>query len=248
MNQNNPSILILGSNSDIGISVAHLFAEKGFDVLMAGHRFDKIQEETIDRIKSTKKVDCIFLQFDGLDLESHGLFCDNLPKIPEVVLCLFGYLGNQDVAESKWSEAEKILKVNFLGQVSILSRIAHVLQIRGKGCIIGISSVAGDRGRGSNFFYGSAKAGFSAFLSGIRNKLFSKGIHVVTIKPGFVRTKMIEGLETPKLLTASPNEVAKACWNAFSKKRNVIYVKPIWRLIMQIIQLIPESIFKKMRL
>src|SRR5690606_2810480 len=111
-----------------------------------------------------------------------------------------------------------------------------------------ISSVAGERGRQSNFIYGCAKAGFSAYLSGLRNKLFHSGVHVMTVKPGFIRTAMTEGMPLPPSLTASPEKIASDIFNAFRKKKNIIYSLWIWRYIMCIIRNIPEFLFKKLKL
>ena len=114
--------------------------------------------------------------------------------------------------------------------------------------MIGISSVAGERGRAKNYVYGSSKAGFTAFLSGMRNRLAKKGVHVVTVLPGFVETKMTSSLNLPMLLTVTPERVAKRIFHAFKNKKNIIYVKSIWMIIMIIIKLIPEKIFKKLTL
>jgi short-subunit dehydrogenase len=122
------------------------------------------------------------------------------------------------------------------------------MERRGSGTIIGISSVAGDRGRASNYIYGSAKAGFTAFLSGLRNRLAATGVHVVTVKPGFVDTKMTEGMKLPPLLTAQPSEVGQAVLAAERKRRDAIYVRPIWFPVMTVIRLIPERVFKKLHL
>jgi len=120
--------------------------------------------------------------------------------------------------------------------------------LRGNGTLVGISSVAGIRGRKTNYFYGSAKAGFTTFLSGLRNRLANKGVHVITVLPGFVETKMTRGMNLPDQLTAKPDEVALEIFNAIKKKRNVIYVKRVWRIIMILISIIPEWIFKKMKI
>ena len=132
--------------------------------------------------------------------------------------------------------------------VSILSVIADDFEKRGSGCIAAISSVAGDRGRQSNYIYGSAKAGLTAYLSGLRNRLTSKGVHVMTVKPGFCRTKMTENLELPAALTASPEQVAHAVYRGMEKGRSTVYTLWMWRWIMLIIKHIPEPIFKKMKL
>ena len=108
--------------------------------------------------------------------------------------------------------------------------------------------MAGDRGRASNYIYGSAKAGFTAFLSGLRNRLAEHGVHVMTVLPGFVDTKMVEGMNLPAKLTAKPLKVAKTVFNSVQKNHNIIYVKPIWRLIMMLIRNIPEKIFKMMKI
>ena len=113
------------------------------------------------------------------------------------------------------------------------------------GFIIGISSVAGDRGRKKNYIYGSAKAGFTEYLSGLRNRLFESNVHVMTVKPGFVDTHMTENMELPKRLTAQPDEVAEDIYRSWTKKKNVIYTKRIWGIIMLVIKHIPEFMFKK---
>ena len=116
------------------------------------------------------------------------------------------------------------------------------------GTIIALTSVAGERGRQSNFIYGSAKAGFTTYLQGLRNYLFHKGVHVLTVIPGFMDTQMTAAIQTPKLLTASPQKAAAIIYKAWKRKKNVVYVTPVWRLIMLMIRNIPEFIFKKMKM
>jgi short-subunit dehydrogenase len=132
--------------------------------------------------------------------------------------------------------------------VSILNVVANEFEKLNDGLIIGISSVAGERGRQSNYLYGSAKAGFTAYLSGLRNRLFKSNVHVMTVKPGFMKTRMIEGIKTPGPLTASPEIAARKIFKAAQSRKNVVYILPVWRLIMFIIRSIPEGIFKKMKL
>lgn len=119
------------------------------------------------------------------------------------------------------------MQVNFAGAVSVLQALALAMQKRGKGAIAGISSVAGERGRKSNFLYGSAKAGLSAYLDGLRNYGYHHGFHVCTVKPGFIRTAMTAGMDLPKPLTASPEQVAKATISGLRKKKGRVYVLPI---------------------
>jgi short-subunit dehydrogenase len=149
---------------------------------------------------------------------------------------------------SSGEETARILTANYTGAVSILNKIAASYVSQRKGTILGISSVAGERGRQSNFLYGSAKAAFSAYLSGLRNYCTAFGVHIATIKPGFVYTKMTAGLTLPPRLTATPQQVASAVYQAAERKKNVVYVKSLWRWIMLVIRSIPEPIFKKLHL
>jgi short-subunit dehydrogenase len=162
-----------------------------------------------------------------------------------VVVSVIGLLGDQARAEADPDHAATIMRSNFEGPALILGLFAERFLSRGSGTIVGISSVAGDRGRASNYVYGSAKAGFSVFLSGLRNRTANRGVHVLTVKPGFVRTHMTEGKNLPRAVTAQPDEVAQAIWRGVSKQKDQIYVRPIWAVIMFIIRSLPESFFKK---
>jgi short-subunit dehydrogenase len=161
---------------------------------------------------------------------------------------VFGYLGDQSKAETNWEEARRIIDTNYTGCVSILNVVAEAYAKKGAGTIVGISSVAGDRGRQSNYIYGSAKAGFTAYLSGLRNRLFKQKVNVITVKPGFVNTKMTAGLKLPPGLTAQPDQVAKRVGAAVSSGKSVVYVLPIWALVMLVIRCLPEFIFKRLKL
>ena len=187
--------------------------------------------------------------FDATDFDQHPVFFDEIKQDVDVAILAFGSYPDQQDAFVDFNIARAILEVNFLGAVSICNLIAREFQQRKAGIIIGISSVAGDRGRAKNFIYGSSKAGFTAYLSGLRNALFPSGVHVCSVIPGFVDTKMTKDLDLKPALTASPEEVAHAIYTyAFKKKRNVVYVKPIWRWIMLVIQWMPEFIFKRLKI
>ena len=136
-------------------------------------------------------------------------------------------------------------QANFAGPARFLTEIAPLMEARAGGTVVGVSSVAGDRGRLSNYVYGAAKAGFATYLSGLRNRLARAGAHVVTVKPGFTDTAMTWGVEG-MFLVASPDKVAAAIDRAIAKKKNVIYTPGFWWLIMTIIKLVPEPIFKKL--
>lgn len=241
------TVLILGATSDMAQALAELYAKKGDKLQLAARNPVSLAPIKSDlEIRFEGKVSTY--AFDAMNFDSHDAFYASLDEKPDLVLCVFGYLGDQAKAIKNWNESLQIIQSNFTGAVSILNIIANDMEARKVGVIVGISSVAGERGRMSNYLYGSAKAGFTAYLSGLRNRLCKSGVHVLTVKPGFVNTKMTEGLPLPKPLTAQPQQVAKAIDNAVVKQKNTIYIFAKWRLIMYIIKSIPESIFKKLSL
>jgi decaprenylphospho-beta-D-erythro-pentofuranosid-2-ulose 2-reductase len=241
------NVLILGATSDVAVALAARFAVDKYSVTLAARDFDRLNIIASD-LNIRYQVPIQFVRFDALDFDSHATFYGELPEVPDVVVCVFGLLGDQTRAQDKWAECATIIDSNFTGAVSVLNIVANDFEKRRAGIIVGISSVAGERGRQSNYIYGSAKAGFTAYLSGLRNRLFGSNVHVLTVKPGFMKTRMIEGMKTPGALTAAPEAVAHQIYKAAIARKNVIYVLPVWRLIMLMIRLIPESIFKKMKL
>ena len=241
------SVLILGARSDIAMALAHRFAKSGDDIQLAARNVDSLNVNKSD-IELRYQVAVSLHEFDALDIDTHERFIDSLPKLPIIAICAVGYMGEQAENEREVISSAKVIRSNFEGPASILSVIGNRFERRGSGTIVGISSVAGERGRASNYIYGSAKAGFTAFLSGMRNRFSKKNVHVITVLPGFVATKMTDGMNLPAILTAQPHEVATALFIAVSKKKEIIYIKPIWRLIMMIIRNIPERIFKRTKL
>ena len=241
------TVLILGAGSDIAVAIARKFAAAGYDMQLAARNPDKLTPLQSD-LSIRFSINPTLHAFDAESPEQHAAFFDSLPVKPDITICVFGYLGDQQQAETDWKECQRIITVNYTGAVSILNLVAAHYEKQGKGTIVGISSVAGERGRMSNYYYGSAKAGFTAYLSGLRNRLYHHGAHVLSVQPGFVYTRMTEGMPLPKPLTATPEQVAQAVYKAASAKKNVIFVKGMWRWIMLIIRNIPESIFKKLKL
>ncbi len=237
-------ILILGAKSDMAKAVARVYASHGYDLYLACRNTAELDEQIKDiDVRYSRKA--VPVEMDITATETHAAIYGALDPKPEGVISVVGYLGDQKTAEKDFSEADRIMRTNYAGPVSMLNLAANDMESRKSGFIIGISSVAGDRGRKSNYIYGSAKAGFSEYLSGLRNRLFTAGVHVMTVKPGFVDTKMTAGMDLPKKLTAQPSEVAEDIYSAWSKGKNVIYTKKRWRLIMLIIRHIPEFMFKK---
>ena len=172
-----------------------------------------------------------------------------LDPFPDIVVCVVGGAGDQREAERDaraWPRS-RCARTTW-GPALLLGAIAERFAIRGSGVIVGISSVSGERGRRSNYVYGSAKAGFTAFLSGLRHRCASGGVHVVTVKPGWVRTGASDGARRLAWLTAQPADVADAAWRAVESGRNVVYVRGRWRFVMALVRAIPEPLFKRLPL
>jgi short-subunit dehydrogenase len=242
-------VLILGASSSIARAAAYAFAAKGHTLYLAGRDMLDLERLAAD-IKVRYQVDACFGYFDAADFDTHASF---LQKVVEEmqglkgVLAAFGEFKDQQKAITDFSYAKKIIDINFTGMCSILTACGNYLGRQGDGFIIAISSVAGDRGRQSNYIYGAAKAGLNAFLEGLRNRLYHAGVRVITIKPGFVDTAMTYGL--PNLfLVASPQEVGEKIVRTLNRSRDVIYIPWFWRDIMRIIRAIPEPLFKRLKL
>ncbi|MET0463711.1 MAG: SDR family oxidoreductase [Chitinophagaceae bacterium] len=242
-----PTVLILGATSDIGFAIAKKFASEKYAVQLAGRQPDSLQPLQSD-LQIRYGIACSIHRFDAEDVLSHQSFYTSLPVKPDVCICVVGYMNDNDKVIADIRETTRTINANYTGPVSILNIVAADFAARGSGEIAGISSVAGLRGRQSNYIYGSAKAGFTAYLSGLRNNMFHHKVHVMTVLPGFVNTRMTADLDLPKLLTAQPSELGEAIYKGLKKKKNVLYVKWFWRWIMLIITSIPEFMFKKKKL
>jgi len=242
------NILILGAHSDIAIACADRFAEKGHSLILATREPSRLTNHR-ERLIKKFNIHVQIVDFEACNYEDHPSFWKKHETQADVVLVAIGHFDPKGESSHSQSYVLEALQSNYLGVVNILNIIASSFKAKKAGTIIGISSVAGERGRQSNMLYGSAKAGLTAYLSGLRNWLQPDGVHVATIKPGYVQTRMIAHLKTLKLLTATPEEVAEAIYRkAYKRHQNVVFIKPIWRLIMSIIRIIPEPFFKRLKL
>jgi len=239
------TVLIIGAKSDIAKAVARQYAKQGYDLYLAARASVALDDFARDlRLRYQKNVKCV--ELDILDFTSHNSFYEALEEKPAGVISVVGYLGEQEKAQNDFAETQQIINSNYTGVVSLLNIIANDFQTRKSGFIIGISSVAGDRGRKSNYIYGSAKAALTVYLSGLRNRLYDANVQVLTVKPGFVDTAMTKGMNLPERLTALPEEVADDIYKAQHGGKNILYTKWFWRYIMLIIKAIPEFQFKRM--
>lgn len=237
-------VVILGARSDIGRALARGYAAKGARIVLAARGDIEADRRDLE-LRSGGEVKAA--SFDVTDGSPDAFFA-GLGEQPGTVVMVAGLLGDQARSAEQDGEAARVMATNYEGPARYLLAAARAMKGIEGACIIGISSVAGDRGRGSNFVYGSAKAGLTAFLSGLRNAHAKAGLHVMTVKPGFVATQMTAGMDLPPPLTAQPDEVASAIIAAHEKRRDVIYVKARWRPVMTVVRAIPERVFKKLSL
>ena len=248
MHASTRTLLLIGGTSDIGRATALCYAEAGWRVILAA-RDEEAARRNADDIGGRTGTEVSTGRLDILESDRFASFLDALPVLPDTVVCVVGELGDQARGQTDSAYAALVLRTNFEGPALFLGLVAERFLARGAGTLVGVSSVAGDRGRGSNYLYGAAKAGFTAFLSGLRNRLAPAGLRVLTVKPGFVRTQMTAGMKLPPLLTAEAREVGRAIFAAAEKgSGDVIYVRRIWRVVMMVITSIPERIFKRLRL
>ena len=213
----NKSVLILGALSDIAKSIAQRYSRDGYNLHLAARKIDDLKLYSAD-LKIRYNINIDIYELDLLKTETHENFIKKLKEIPPIIICAVGLLGEQKENENNVELRTKVIRTNYEGPINIISEFANIFENQGFGTIVGISSVAGDRGKASNYIYGSAKAGFTAFLSGLRNRLAKKNVHVLTVLPGTVYTKMTLGMKLPKFFTSSPEKVANDVYDAKKKR------------------------------
>lgn len=242
--------IIVGACSGIAEATARIFAARGSKLYLLARNEEKLDVLAQDlKVRGAQEV---FSQtFDACDHASHlTMFNDAETKLGKIdgIFIAHGTLPDQKACEADFELAKKEFDTNGMSVMSLVSVAANYFEPKQAGTIAVITSVAGDRGRQSNYLYGSAKAAVSTFLSGVRNRLAKSGVNVLTIKPGFVDTPMTDGMDKSGPLWAQPEDVAQSIIKAIDKKRNVAYVPWFWEIIMLVIRHIPEFIFKKLSL
>lgn len=242
------NILIVGATSAIARALAYECAAKGYNIFLASRDLEELNLIATDlTIRYGVKV-----FYGALDINNFAMqeilwqqVLEQMQTIHTIVLAV-GYLGNKDKLDTI-AEQQKIINTNFSSVITLLNQCVHYFEAKKQGTIVALSSVAGDRGRQSNYIYGSAKGALALYLQGLRNRLAKTNIHVLTVKLGFVDTAMTFGL--PGLfLVAHPSKIAQQIMVSLAKKKNTVYLPKFWRYIMLIIKIIPENIFKKLKL
>ena len=239
-------ILIIGAKSDLARNIADIYASKGYSLYLTGRDIKSLSKFS-ESLINEYGVDVKLIDLDLNQFSTHKAFLDEIVTLPLGVICATGYYPNQLKAQTDNEEMLNTTTANFTGPVSIINYLVEKMKKIRKGFIIGISSVSGERGREKNYIYGSAKSGFTTFLSGLRNDLFDQNIHVMTVILGFIR----DGTEMSfikKKLSANPRDVAKSIVSNQMKSKDIVYLKWQWRYIMFLVKSIPEFIFKRINI
>jgi decaprenylphospho-beta-D-erythro-pentofuranosid-2-ulose 2-reductase len=241
------NVLALGATSAIAEATLRLFAVRGARFFLVARNPDKLNAVAGDLLtRGAAGVATHVMDLD--DTSAHPVMlaaaAENLGTI-ELALLAHGVLGDQQEAEASYPAAEAVLGTNFMAPVSLITWLANYFEASRQGTLAVISSVAGDRGRKSNYVYGASKGALNIFLDGVRNRIDRSGVHVLTIKPGFVATPMTAHLPQNALF-ATPSNVADGILKAVEKRKDVVYVPAFWAIIMLILRTIPRSIFKKL--
>ncbi len=227
-------IQIIGGNSDIAFATAKKFAEDKYDIHLVSRNFENLKSKK-DIIEKKYQVDCMITELDIENDQNVNKFIKNNKYDAQIILIAAGYLG-----DSK-NEYEKIININYVALVKYIEKILFQKNLK---TIIGISSISGDRGKKENNIYSSSKAAFSNYLDGLRQRLYNQGKHVITIKPGYVDTKMIKNLQLPLILVSKPDLIAKIIYKSYKKNKSIVYAPGYWKYLMAIYKLIPEIVFK----
>jgi decaprenylphospho-beta-D-erythro-pentofuranosid-2-ulose 2-reductase len=243
-------VLIVGATSAIAQATARRFAARGDRLFLAARNAERLDAVRQDMaVRGDAPVGTMTL--DATDRGRHAALLDAAEQAMgglDTVLIAHGVLSDQKACEASVERTLADIDANALSVVALLTLVANRLESRRAGTIAVISSVAGDRGRKSNYVYGAAKGMVSLFLQGLRNRLSDAGVNVVTVKPGFVDTPMTAGLPKGGPLWAKPDTIAAGIVDAIDKGRDVVYLPWFWRIIMLIIRLIPERVFKRLSL
>ncbi len=242
-------MLIVGATSAIAAEAAKAFAARGARLFLSGRDPAKLDAIAADlRVRFAAQVEAAVL--DVLDVARHEGLADRAWRRwdgLDVALIAHGVLPDQARCEASGTETLRVLEINFGAAAALLMVLAARFERQRAGCIAVITSVAGDRGRGSNYVYGAAKGGLHVFLQGLRNRLHPAGVAVVEIKPGFVDTPMTAHLAKHALFV-SPRRIGGAIHRAIARRRDVVYVPWFWRPVMLGVRLLPERVFKRLKL
>ena len=232
------SILVIGGNSDIGYATAKVFAQNKYNIHLVSRNTSQLEIKKKE-IESLYKVKCKITFLDILNEENVNNFFNENLESPNIILIA---VGHTEIDEKNY---EKIASINYVSPMVFIEKSLIKYKTQKKlDTIIGISSIAGDRGKKKNCIYSSSKSAFTSYLDGLRQRLYSDKIHVITVKPGYVKTKMTKNLKLPKALISSANHVGNKIFESYKNKKNTLYVPRYWSIIMFFYKIIPEYLLK----
>lgn len=241
------SVLVLGGTSEIALAtVRALVAERCSRVVLAA-RAPEALDATLDDLRSSGATTVEAVPFDALDTTSHGDLVDSVFDAHgdiDLVLVAFGVLGDQATFDDDPEAAADAARVNYVGAVSASLHVARRLRAQGHGTVVVLSSVAGERARAENFVYGSTKAGLDAFAQGLGDRLVGTGVRVMVVRPGFVHTRMTEGMD-PAPFSTTPDAVAAAIVAGLQKRQDIVWVPGILRVVFSVMRHLPRPLWRR---
>lgn len=244
-------VIILGALSAVAIALARIYASEGARLMLVARRGDRLAIEAADlKIRGASQVE---LAVFDLETAAAGAparlaaWSESLGGVDHVHV-VYGYLGAQDKASADPAELRQIIGVNFTSAILWCEAAANLLRARGRGALVAVSSVAGDRGRQSNYAYGAAKGGLALYVQGLAHALAPTGARAVVVKPGFIDTPMTDGMDKSGALWARPEQIAQALRRAADRGGPIQYAPGLWRLIMLVIRTVPAFVFHKTKL
>ena len=243
------NILVIGATSAIARSISRLYAIKGAKIFLLARNEERLRESTVD-LKLRGASDVKALNYNAENTNSHPKIVDAAVQFLgsiDIALICHGNLPNQGECQADYQKAEDAIRVNGLSVISLCTEIVNQLRTQKKGTLVVITSVAGERGRQPNFIYGAAKSMVSTYLQGLRGSLLKDNIHIVDVRPGLVDSPMTAHLKKGALWS-SAESIAPSIIKGIRKKRSIIYTPWYWRLIMLLVCMIPEAIFKRIKI
>jgi decaprenylphospho-beta-D-erythro-pentofuranosid-2-ulose 2-reductase len=237
------SVLVLGGTSDIGVATAKALVERRARTVILAARDPQACEPAAKELRAAGAEQVEMVGFDAVDTGSHAAFVDDVfERFGDIDLALvaFGLLGEED-------DPVEVARVNYVGAASAMAKLARRMSAQGHGTIVLLSSVAGERARKSNFMYGASKAGADAFAQGLGDSLAGSGVHVMVVRPGFVKTKMTADLD-PVPFTTTPEVVAAEIVKGLARGAHTVWVPPILRVVMSVLRHVPRGVFRRLPL
>ena len=242
---NRETVVILGATCNLGIELSFIYAKNNFNLILISRNYEKTDNLRNSINQKFPDIKITVYELDILDLNSQNIVYNKIKQVPAGIISLVG--ETHQVKKINEKNLLNIININFTYLINFLSFFLNDFEKKNEGFVICVSSVAGLRGRGKNFIYGSAKAALITFLSGCRNYLNDKNIFIMTVLPGFIKNNNDKKKIFENFLQIEPSVLAKKIYLAHKQKKKIVYSNFLWKLIMLIIQILPNKIFNKIK-